>query len=97
MGKQLTLSVLSDGLCRVRTKKKDLFAQIGSIVSWGKWITILKPRYCKGEHGNKSVESEMMLRIQLLKNLYNLSDMAMVGEVIDNRASSDFCGPGCAV
>ena len=33
-----------------------------------------------------------MLRIYLVQNLYNLSDMAAVAEVIDSRAFSDFCG-----
>lgn len=33
-----------------------------------------------------------MLRIYLVQNLYNLSDMATVAEVIDSRAFSDFCG-----
>lgn len=32
-----------------------------------------------------------MLRIYLVQNLYNLSDMATVAEVIDSRAFSDFC------
>ena len=33
-----------------------------------------------------------MLRIYLVQNLYNLSDMATVAEVIDSRAFSEFCG-----
>ena len=33
-----------------------------------------------------------MLRIYLVQNLYNLSDMATIAEVIDSRAFSDFCG-----
>ena len=33
-----------------------------------------------------------MLRIYLVQNLYDLSDMATVAEVIDSRAFSEFCG-----
>ena len=33
-----------------------------------------------------------MLRIYMIQNLYNLSDMSTVAEVIDSRAFSDFCG-----
>ena len=33
-----------------------------------------------------------MLRIYLIQNLYDLSDMATVAEVIDSRAFSEFCG-----
>ena len=33
-----------------------------------------------------------MLRVYLVQNLYDLSDMATIAEVIDSRAFSDFCG-----
>ena len=45
-----------------------------------------------GERGNKPYELEIMLRIHLLQNLYDLSDMGVMGEVIDSRAFSEFCG-----
>ena len=34
---------------------------------------------------------ELMLRLYLLQNLYNLSDMQTAEQVIDSRAFSDFC------
>lgn len=33
-----------------------------------------------------------MLRIFILQNVYNLADMAVMNEVIDSRAFSNFCG-----
>lgn len=33
-----------------------------------------------------------MLQIFILQNVYNLADMAVMNEVIDSRAFSDFCG-----
>ena len=90
--KQLSLSVLSDELSQVRTKKREFLAEIDRIVPWEKWISIIKPYYYKGERGNKPYDLERMLRIYLVQNLYNLSDMAAVAEVIDSRAFSDFCG-----
>jgi len=92
VNKQLSLSVLDDELSQVRTKKKEFLAQIERIVPWGEWIKLIKPCYFKGERGNKPYELELMLRIYMLQNLYNLSDMATVAEVIDSRAFSDFCG-----
>ena len=41
---------------------------------------------------NKPYDLELMLRIYMLQNLYDLSDMATVAEVIDSRAFSEFCG-----
>ena len=92
MDKQLRLSALSDELSQVRTKKREFLAEIDRIVPWEKWISIIKPYYYKGERGNEPYDLERMLRIYLVQNLYNLSDMAAVAEVIDSRAFSDFCG-----
>lgn len=90
--KQITLSVFSDELANVRTKKKEFLEQINRIVPWEEWKSIVKPYYYyKGERGNKPYELELMLRIYMLQNLYDLSDMATVAEVIDSRAFSDFC------
>lgn len=86
------MSAFSDELANVRTHKKEFLAQIERIVPWGEWIALIKPHYYKGERGNKPYELERMLRIYLIQNLYDLSDMATVAEVIDSRAFSEFCG-----
>ena len=88
----MSLSGLSDELAQVRTKKKEFLAKIERIVPWGEWIKLIRPCYYKGERGNKPYDLERMLRIYMIQNLYNLSDMATVAEVIDSRAFSDFCG-----
>ena len=87
----MSLSALSDELTQVRTKKREFLAEIDRIVPWGEWISLIRPCYYKGERGNKPYDLERMLRIYLVQNLYNLSDMATVAEVIDSRAFSDFC------
>ena len=92
MNKQMSLSALSDELAQVRTKKKEFLAEMDRIVPWGEWIALIQPCYYKGERGNKPYDLERMLRIYLVQNLYNLSDMATVAEVIDSRAFSDFYG-----
>lgn len=92
MNKQMSLSGLSDELAQVRTKKKEFLEAMDRIVPWDEWIALIRPCYYKGERGNKPYDLERMLRIYLLQNLYNLSDMATVSEVIDSRAFSDFCG-----
>ena len=88
----MTLSAFSDELAQVRTKKKEFLAQIDRIVPWGEWAAEIKPCDYKGERGNKPYDLERMLRIYMLQNLYDLSDMGTVAEVIDSRAFSAFCG-----
>lgn len=92
MNKQIRLSAFNDELANVWTKKKEFLEQIDRNVPWGEWIAIVKPHYYKGERGNKPYDLELMLRIYMLENLYDLSDMGTVAEVIDSRAFSEFCG-----
>ena len=92
MNKQISLSVLTDELAQVRTRKKEFLNQIDRIIPWEEWISLIQPCYYKGERGNKPYDLELMLRIYMLQNLYDLSDEGTVAEVIDSRAFSDFCG-----
>ena len=88
----MSLSAFTDELAQVRTKKKEFLDQINRIIPWGEWIALIQPCYYKGERGNKPYDLELMLRIYMLQNLYDLSDEGTVAEVIDSRAFSDFCG-----
>ena len=88
----MSLSAFNDELAQVRTKKKEFLEQMDHIIPWGEWITLIQPYYYKGERGNKPYGLELMLRLFILQNLYNLSDEGTVAEVIDSRAFSDFCG-----
>ena len=92
MNKQLTLSLINDELAQAWTSKKDFLEKIERIIPFAEWTEIIRPCYYKGERGNKPYELELMLRIYLLQNLYDLSDMKVKNEVIDSRAFSDFCG-----
>lgn len=84
--------MLNDELLQVRTKKKEFLEQIERIVPWSEWLALIKTCYYKGERGNKPYDLELMLRIYLIQNLYDLADEATVAEVVDSRAFSDFCG-----
>jgi IS5 family transposase len=92
MNKQLSLSAINDELAQAKTKKKEFLEQMDGIIPWGQWIGIIKPHYYAGERGNKPYDLELMLRTHMLQNLYDLSDVGVMGEVIDSRSFSDFCG-----
>lgn len=62
------------------------------IIPWGEPEELIRPCYYEGKRGNKPYDLELMLRIHLLQNLYNLSDDGTMNEIIDSRAFSDFCG-----
>ena len=75
MNKQMTLSMINDELAAAKTSKKEFLDKIERLIPWSKWIGIIKPIYYKGEVGNKPYDLELMLRIFILQNLYDLSDM----------------------
>lgn len=84
--------MINDELAAAKTSKKEFLNKIEKLIPWSKWIGIIKPIYYKGEVGNKPYDLELMLRIFILQNLYDLSDMKAMNEVIDSRAFSEFCG-----
>jgi len=91
MDKQMTMSFWTDELAEVRTHKKEFLEQMDRLVPWGEWVKKIQPHYYKGERGNKPYDLELMLRIYVLQNLYDLADMAVMNEIIDSRAFSAFC------
>ena len=92
METQLKLAMMNDELGQARTSKKEFLDKIESIIPWDTFVGIIEPCYYKGERGNKPYPLEIMLRLYLLQNLYDLSDAATVAEAIDSRAFSDFWG-----
>ena len=91
MNKQISLSFLHDELKEVKTHKREFLEQMERIIPWGELEELVRPCYYEGKRGNKPYDLELMLRIHLLQNLYDLSDEGTRNEIIDSRAFSDFC------
>ena len=92
MNRQMTLAEMNDELGAARTNKKEFLEKLERIIPWTEFIQLIEPHYYKGERGNKPYPLELMLRIFILQNVYTLADMAVMNEVIDSRAFSNFCG-----
>ena len=52
---------------------------------------MIKPCYYKGERGNKPYDLELMLRLYLIQNLYNLADEASI--IVGTQSTNDFLDP----
>ncbi len=88
----MTLSLVSDELAQASTRKKEFLKIMNRVIPWSEWVAMVQPSYYKGERGNKPYDLELMLRIHVLQKLYNLADAAVMNEIIDSRAFSQFCG-----
>ena len=82
----------SDYETKVTINKKEFLEKLETIIPWETFFELIQPSCYKGELGNKPYPLELMLRIFILQNVYNLADMAVMNEVIDSRAFSNFCG-----
>ncbi len=91
MDRQMTLAEMNDEFGAARTNKKEFLEKMDRIIPWATMISIVQPFYYKGERGNKPYPLELMLRIFILQNLYDLADMKVMNEVLDSRAFSAFC------
>jgi IS5 family transposase len=85
ISRAISRSIISSRLSSVSWK-------LEAIIPWKTFLELIQPSYYKGKLGNKPYPLELMLRIFILQNVYNLADMAVMNEVIDSRAFSNFCG-----
>ena len=91
MDRQMTLAEMNDEFGAARTNKKEFLEKMDQIIPWEEFVEIIQPYYYKGERGNKPYPLELMLRIFILQNLYDLADMKAMNEVLDSRAFTAFC------
>ena len=87
----MTLAEMNDEFGAARTNKKEFLNKMDSIIPWERFVKEIEPYYYKGERGNKPYPLELMLRIYMLQNLYDLADMKVMYEILDSRAFTEFC------
>lgn len=91
MERQMRLAEINDEFGAARTNKKEFLEKMDRIIPWSIFISLIQPHYYKGERGNRPYELELMLRIFMLQNFYDLADMKVMNEILDSRAFSAFC------
>lgn len=87
----MILAEINDEFGAARTSKKEFLEKMDRIIPWETFIALVQPHYYKGERGNQPYPLELMLRIFVLQNLYDLADMKVMNEIIDSRAFTAFC------
>ena len=91
MNRQMTLAEMNDEFGAARTNKKEFLNKMDSVIPWETFVKEIEPYYYKGERGNKPYPLELMLRIYMLQNLYDLADMKVMYEILYSRAFTEFC------
>lgn len=92
MNSTIQTTLFGDAFQSANTNKRQFLEKMDSLIPWQDWVSIIEPIYYEGVIGQKPYPIELMLRIHILQNFYDLADMAVMNEILDSRAFSDFCG-----
>ena len=77
---------------RQKTKREEFLDAMEMIVPWKQWIELIRPHYYNGKRGRPPVGIETMLRMYLLQNWFQLSDIGIEDAIYDSYAMRRFMG-----
>ncbi len=72
------------------TKREEYLDSMETIIPWQQWIDIITPYYFKGKRGRPPRGIETMLRMYLLQDWFNLSDIGIGDAIYDSYAFRKF-------
>jgi len=74
------------------TRKVEFLARMNTLVPWSEFCALIEPHYPKAGNGRRPIDLELMLRMYLVANWFNLADEACEEALYDMAAFRDFCG-----
>ena len=64
--------------CRKKATRREKFLhEMDKMVPWADWIAMIEPFYPSGRRGRPTRGIEIMLRMYMLQNWFNLADEAL--------------------
>jgi IS5 family transposase len=75
-----------------QTKKEIFLNAMEDMIPWDEWLAFIEPRYPKAGNGRPPIEMEIMLRMYLVQNWFNLSDEATEDAIYDIQSIRKFVG-----
>ena len=77
---------------RCKTKRESFLDSMNEIIPWSHWIELIKPYYYNKRRGRRPIDIEIMLRMYLMQNWFNLSDEGLEEAIYDSYAMRRFLG-----
>ncbi len=87
---QQTFSDIEYSNRRLTTKREAFLDSMETIIPWQDWVEMIRPFYPQGKRGRRPIEIETMLRMYLLQNWFNLSDVGIEEAVYASYAMRKF-------
>lgn len=88
--KQQTFSDIEYSNRRRKTKREEFLDSMDEMIPWDYWVSIIKPYYPSGKRGRPPKSIEIMLRMYLMQNWFNLSDEGIEDAIYDSYAMRSF-------
>lgn len=88
--KQQTFSDIEYSNRKRKTKREVFLASMDEIIPWKYWVDMIRPYYPSGKRGRPPKDIEVMLRMYLMQNWFNLSDEGIEDEIYDSYAMRSF-------
>ena len=74
------------------TRREKFLAIMDAIIPWAEWIAMIQPYYYANTRGRKPKDIEVMLRMYLMQDWFNLSDEGIEEAIYDSYAMRRFLG-----
>ena len=88
--KQQTFSDIEYADRRKKTKREEFLETMDRMIPWQYWVDIIRPYYPSGKRGRPPKKIETMLRMYLMQNWFNLSDVCVEDAIYDSYAMRSF-------
>ncbi|WP_313559329.1 IS5 family transposase [Ruminiclostridium cellobioparum] len=88
--KQQTFTDVEYSNRKRKTKREEFLEAMDNIIPWSYWTDIIRPYYPSGKRGRPPKDIEMMLRMYLMQNWFNLSDVGVEDTIYDSFAMRTF-------
>jgi len=75
-----------------KTKREEFLEIMDHVIDWEEWTGLIMPYYPSGKRGRPTRGAEIMLRMYLLQNWFNLSDEGVEDAIYDSYAFRKFMG-----
>ena len=87
---QTTFSDIEYGNRKLITKREEFLDIMDEIIPWEEWVEFIRPYYPSGKRGRPVKGIEIMLRMYLIQNWFNLSDEGVEDAIYDSYAFRKF-------
>ena len=75
---------------KVKTRREEFLDTMDQMIPWADWTEMIRPYYPSGRRGRPTRGIETMLRMYLLQNWFNLSDVGIEEAIYDSYAMRSF-------